>query len=317
MSVDDTEANGGDRALQVLVARRYYLEDAWKVRIATELGLSRFKVARVLEQAKLSGVVTITIDTDGMQNFALAGRLRDHLGIDDVTVVDANGDAEAVRRQVGEAAAQRLGATLTAGETLGLAWGRTLTAMSAALPPLPEIDVVQLTGAIGGDINDSPVEIVRRVALRSGGTARPIFAPLIVENAATADALSRQPDVAAALQLFDTVTTAVVSVGSWNPADSQLPRAVGGTDSRALLRDGVRADVAALLLSERGELVSPEFQARCVSISYGKLRAVPRIIAVAGGIQKARAVISVVRAGLCTELITDRALAEAVLELPS
>lgn len=316
MSEIDQDAAAGDRALQVLVARRYYLDDASKVQIGTELGLSRFKVARLLEQAKLSGVVTITIDTGGMQNSALASRLRDHLGIDDVTVIDASGDADVVRRQVGEAAAQLLGATLTAGETLGLAWGRTLTAMSAALPPLPEIDVVQLTGTIGGDIDDSPVEIIRRVALRAGGTARPIFAPLVVENATTAAALRRQPDVAAAMQLFDTVTTAVVSIGSWDPQDSQMPRAAGEKESRKLLRDGVRADVAALLLSERGEVVSPEFQARCVSISQDQMKAIPRIIAVAGGVQKAPAVAAVVRAGLCTELVTDRALAEAVLELP-
>lgn len=317
MSESDDEASVDDRALQVLVARRYYVDDASKVQIGTELGISRFKVARLLEQAKQSGVVTIRVDENGTLNSALAERMCDHLGINSVTVINVSGDAGVVRRQVGEAAAQLLGATLTAGETLGLAWGRTLTAMSAALPPLPEIDVVQLTGAIGGDIDDSPVEIVRRVALRSGGTARPIFAPLVVDNDTIAQALRRQPGVAPALELFDTVTTAVVSVGSWDPLDSQLPSAVGEGEALKLLQDGVRADVAALLLSERGELVSPEFQNRCVSISHEQMKAVPRIIAVAGGPHKARAVAAVVRAGLCTELVTDRALAEAVLALPN
>ena len=262
-------------------------------------------------------MVTINIDANGLMNPEMANRLRDHLGLDRVTVVETSGDADAVRRHVGEAAAHVLGTTLQPGEVLGLAWGRTLSAMSAALPPLPRMDVVQLTGAIGANINDSPVEIIRRAALRSGGTARPIFAPLVVQDATTAEALRRHPNVAAAMQLFDTVTTAVVSVGSWDPPDSQLLRTIGEKESATLRDAGVRAEVASLLVSDDGRLVSPEFQARCLTVTLEQMHAIPRVIAAAGGAQKARAVAAIVRAGLCTELVADRALAEAALALPA
>lgn len=317
--MSEAEGRGGgadDRGLMVLAARRYYVDDVSKVQIAEELGVSRFKVARLLEHAKATGVVTITIHADGLQDPALAARVQDHLGLASVTVVETSGDADAVRHQVGEAAAHVLGATLREGEVLGLAWGRTLTAMSAALPPLPRVDVVQLTGAIGTDLDESPVEIVRRVALRSGGTARPIFAPLVVDDARTADALRRQPDVAAALRMFDSVTTAVVSVGSWEPPDSQLLKTISDAERSALLASGVRAEVASLLVSDSGDLVAPHFQDRCVTIEFAQMRAIPRIVAAAGGAQKAQAVAAIVRAGLCTELVTDRALAEALLALP-
>ncbi|MBO9569227.1 MULTISPECIES: sugar-binding transcriptional regulator [Cellulomonas] len=318
--MSDTDVRGAtvdDRALMVLAARRYYVDDASKVQIADELGVSRFKVARLLEQARATGVVTITIHADGLQHPALAARVRDHLGLTDVTVVEAGDDPDAVRRHVGEAAAEILGSTLRAGEVLGLAWGRTLTAMSAAMPPLPRVDVVQLTGAIGTDLDESPVEVVRRVALRSGGTARPLFAPLVVDDPRTAQALRRQPDVAAALRMYDDVTTAVVSVGSWAPPDSQLLRTIGDDERDALLAAGVRAEVASLLVSDDGHLVAPHFQDRCLTIGFEQMRAIPRIVAAAGGAQKALAVAAIVRAGLCTELVTDRALAEALLELPS
>lgn len=318
--MSDTDVRGGsvdDRALMVLAARRYYVDDASKVQIADELGVSRFKVARLLEQARATGVVTITIQADGLHHPDLAARVRDHLGLREVTVVEAGDDADAVRRHVGEAAADLLGRTLRAGEVLGLAWGRTLTAMSAAMPPLPRVDVVQLTGAIGTDLDESPVEVVRRVALRSGGTARPLFAPLVVDDPRTAAALRRQPDVAAALRMYDDVTTAVVSVGSWEPPDSQLLRTIGDDERRALLDAGVRAEVASLLVSDEGTLVAPHFQDRCLTIGVEQMRAIPRVVAAAGGAQKARAVAAIVRAGLCTELVTDRALAEALLDLPS
>ena len=44
------------------VARRYYVDSASKVEIAEELAISRFKVARMLEQALATGIVTITVD---------------------------------------------------------------------------------------------------------------------------------------------------------------------------------------------------------------------------------------------------------------
>ena len=50
------------RRLLLAAARRFYLEDRSKVEIAEELGISRFKVARLLEQARETGVVTITLN---------------------------------------------------------------------------------------------------------------------------------------------------------------------------------------------------------------------------------------------------------------
>ena len=81
----------------VLAARRYYIDDVSKVQIADELGLSRFKVARLLEQARQTGVVTIAIQADGLHDPALSARLCEHLGLDKVTVIETSGDADAVR----------------------------------------------------------------------------------------------------------------------------------------------------------------------------------------------------------------------------
>lgn len=317
MSTESPVAAPGEWEQMVRAARRYYRDDASKVQIGEELGVSRFKVARLLEQARELGVVTITIHDSGLHLPGLSTAVAGHLGLDRVVVIESSGSDADVRRQVGQAAADQLGSILREGEVLGLAWGRTLTAMSAAMPPLPRLDVVQLTGALGTELADSPVEVVRRVALQSGGTARPIFAPLVVDDPATADALRRQPDVAAALAMFDSLSTAVVSVGSWDPPESQLLRTVGPAEQRDLLDRGVVAEVASILVSDEGEPVAPEFQSRCLTIDVEQMRRVPRVVAAAGGARKARALAAVVRAGLVTELVCDRALAEAVLALPA
>ncbi len=186
--------------------------------------------------------------------------------------------------------------------------------MTERLTALPPVTVVQLPGAVGSDLSDSPVEVIRRVSLRSGGDAHAIFAPLVVEDAATAATLRRQPDIARALSLFDRVDVAVVAIGSWDPPISQL-REVLGRDERDDPTHGVRAEIAGILLTAEGDLV-PDFAERCLSISARQLARVPQVIAVAAEHEKAAAVHAVTRSGLVSALVTEQRCAEALLELP-
>src|ERR1044072_5054349 len=67
--------------LTASVARRYYLDGRSKVEIAEEFALSRFKVARILEDARQIGVVRIEIGVPGTIDVELSERLMDALGL--------------------------------------------------------------------------------------------------------------------------------------------------------------------------------------------------------------------------------------------
>ncbi|MDZ4044493.1 MAG: sugar-binding domain-containing protein [Rhodoglobus sp.] len=306
-----------ERSALVAVARRFYLEDRSKVEIADEFGYSRFKVARMLEQARALGVVTITLHDQGTVIPELAHRLVTELGLREAVVVESDGSEAVARQHVAAAAADLLSQTLRDGEILGISWGRTLSAMTETLPSLPSVSVVQLTGTVGSNFEQSPVEIVRKVALNSGGSAHPIFAPMVVDNAATAAALRQQPDVAQAMRMFDDVTTAVLALGSWDPVESQLAEAVPDAQRRELLERGVVAEVAATLIARDGSLVAPDFADQCLAVTADQLRTIPRVLLVAAGDRKATAARAVVRAGLLTGIVTDRVLAEALLADPA
>src|SRR5436305_13217299 len=54
-----------DVVLAARVARQFYLEGASKVDIADQLGISRFRVARLLDSAREAGMVRIEIGLPG------------------------------------------------------------------------------------------------------------------------------------------------------------------------------------------------------------------------------------------------------------
>jgi DNA-binding transcriptional regulator LsrR (DeoR family) len=313
MSADGL-ALGDDRGLIAAVARAYYLDDLSRVEIAKAFDISRFKVTRLLTRARDEGVVSIAINDEGLPDPVLGRRLKDALSLENCHVVRSHGDDDRVRQQIGAAAATLLSTTLSTDEVLGVTWGRTLTATTSRLEHLPRLSIVQLTGFIAGDIDSSPIEVARQASSQSGGNVYPIFAPLIVQDRETAVGLRNHPDIRSAMDLFPSVSTALLSVGAWNPPDTQVRDVLPLEDLANAIAGGCVADIAGILIREDGTPVYPEFQERCINISYEQLRNVPRVIAVAGGASKGEAIRAVARAGLITELVTDHALALAILE---
>ena len=112
MATSGTDSGTGPASLVLMasVARRFYVDEVSKSDIAEEFSLSRFKVARLLEQARSSGLVRIEIDVAGGLDVELSGRLQRAYGLQHAIVVDtAAEDGPARRGRRGERRHQRLG----------------------------------------------------------------------------------------------------------------------------------------------------------------------------------------------------------------
>jgi DNA-binding transcriptional regulator LsrR (DeoR family) len=302
--------------LTASVARRYYLDGRSKVEIAEEFGMSRFKVARLLDTARTSGLVQIQIRHDGEIDVELSARLRDRFGLQHSIVVETpDDDVRALREHVGRAAAQLLAEIITPRDVLGLAWARSVSAMARVLPRLPGTPVVQLTGALSlPDGPDTSVDAVRDVATASGGVAHCFYAPLTVADAATARALRSQPEVARAFGQLPLVTKAVAGVGLWEAGQSTLYDASSEQDRTALRELGVCADISGVLVDADGRPVPTELADRMIAISAEEMRAIPEVVVIPYGIRKAPAVRAALRSGLVDGIVTHTSLARAVLD---
>lgn len=304
--------------LTATAARRYYFDGASKSEIAAELAVSRFKVARMLDDARASGLVRIEFDYSGELDLDLSQRLRAAHDLTYCVVVDCpEHDEELLRAALGRAAASLLAEIVGPEDTLGLVWARSLLAMRTSLTQLAPCTVVQLTGSLSRpDADESSVELVRDVAAVSGGPAHVFYAPMIVPDAATARVMRTQPEVARALGMAPEVTKAVVGVGAWQAGLSTVADALTEAERQEIYALGVRAEVGGIQLDADGVTVTTRLTERLIGIDAARLRAVRDVIALVYGPAKADAVRATLRGGLVTSVVTHGSMARALLDPP-
>lgn len=295
------------------VARRFYLDGFTQVAIAEELGISRFAVAKTLEAAKEHGVVRITVNRPVTARAnELADELVGRFGLRDAVVIAATSDSQpAVHAALGPAAAELLTGLVTATDVIGLTSGRTIAAMVAQLTRLPPCAAVQMTG-LGGAVTETSAELVRQLSVLSGGVAFPMYVPLVVSDAQAAQALLRQDSVRTAYAKFAEISKAFVAVGAWQPTESQLAMQLGQGDREHLAQAGAVAEVCGSFFNTAGKVIT-QLADRVIAISAAELRAIPEVIAVAGGSAKVGAITAVLRSGILSTLVTDAQTAQRVL----
>ena len=316
MDHPEVAAGPAQLVLTATVARRYYVDGRSKVEIADELAISRFKVARLLEQALASGLVRIEIGHPGSIDTELSSRLRDHLDLHTAIVVKTDEtDPAALRRLLGEAAGELLTETVGRDDVLGFAWARAVASTVPHLGRMAPAPVVQLTGSLHrDDLSATSTEIVRDVARLTGGRVTFYYAPFLLPDVETAQTLRRQPEIARAVAQFGSVSQAVVGLGGWGAGESTIYDAMTTADRRILTRSGAVADVSGVFVDAGGEVVGGEQTARMICMNAAQLRRVQEVLAIPYGLEKAPAVRAAVRSGLVSSLVTHDAMARVLLE---
>ena len=307
---------GPDELVQIgYVADRHYRGGRSRVELADELGISRFKVARMLDKALDLGIVRIEICLPDSIDTRLSNDLKRTFGLKRAIVVHApSQEPVAVQDALGRVAAQLLPEIVKEGDLIGIASGRTLLASTKYLTPLPHADLVSLCGISNPNAEYSS-QVVRLIADATGGEVTPIYAPFILPDPKTAAALREEPRIKAAFDLFDKVTLGLVVIGSWRPPDSQFHDLAASYGLAAdLLSRGAVGEVCSTVLDREGHTVRG-LEDHTLSILDDQLRRIPEVVAVAGGWRKTDAVLAALRAGLVTSLVTDVELARRIISL--
>ena len=335
-------------------ASMYYVQGETMEVIAHHLRVSRSTVSRLLARARQEGVVRVTLVQPGGAG-SLEGRMTQAFGVRTHIVPVREGTTEIHRlQQVASVAAAHMVDLIEAlaeqagnggpqvqdpagsggegpvqgrgsgGVVVGVAWGTTMSEVSAALPSrsVPGLTVVQLNGA-SDPVREGPSagEVLSRMRLSLGARTISFPVPAFFDHVATREAMWSERSVKRVLAVTRRASLAVFGVGALDALNGALPSQVyeGGhltaRDQAVLRRQNVVGDVCTVLLRSDGSWRDVTLNARATGPTPAQLSRIPRRLCVAAGTGKARALLAALRARTATDLVVDDATARAVLEL--
>ena len=335
-------------------ASMYYVQGETMEVIAHHLRVSRSTVSRLLARARQEGVVRVTLVQPGGAG-SLEGRMTQAFGVRTHIVPVREGTTEIHRlQQVASVAAAHMVDLIEAlaeqasnggpqaqdpagsggegsvqgrgsgGVVVGVAWGTTMSEVSAALPSrsVPGLTVVQLNGA-SDPVREGPSagEVLSCMRLSLGARTISFPVPAFFDHVATREAMWSERSVKRVLAVTRRASLAVFGVGALDALNGALPSQVyeGGhltaRDQAVLRRQNVVGDVCTVLLRSDGSWRDVTLNARATGPTPAQLSRIPRRLCVAAGTGKARALLAALRARTATDLIVDDATARAVLEL--
>ncbi|MEO7587554.1 MAG: sugar-binding domain-containing protein [Arachnia sp.] len=307
--------------LLLRVARLYHVQSETMDAIAHQLGVSRSTVSRLLKEARDRGLVRVSI-VDPERPMSRLAELFDRYFHVNAHLVHVRTGASSVFRldQVARVAARLIDETVHDGDTVGVAWGTTTSAIAVQLRPrdLAGVTVVGLNGGANHRTTGLPYvgSILQRFAAAFRGEEQLFTLPAFFDDPNTRAAMWRERSTQHVLEVRSSSRVAVFGVGGLgSELQSHVYSAnyLDEADLAELTRSNVVGDVCTVMLREDGSWRDVPFNERATGITPAELRSIPRRICVVSGESKAAPVLGALRAGVMTDLVVDDETARAVL----
>jgi DNA-binding transcriptional regulator LsrR (DeoR family) len=325
-----TDRDQGDNDVMVRAAWLYYVAEKTQSEVATILGVSRVKAARLIADARTAGIVTIDIDHRLSLLSELEERIRQKFGLqfcyvtppldsgrEDEESQDPN-DAIA-RRGVGMVAARILRSMLAQNQTeemvIGLAWGRTISAMADALLPVnaPKAQFVSLLGSLTRSASANPFDVVQKIASKTGGQAKYLPVPFIADSEDDREVFIQQRVVQDIIRTAMRARACFLSVGECD-ASSFLSRYgyMSSEDLPTLSELGAVGDTLGLFFDANGNYIDTQLCRRTLAINLADLSH-SDIILLSAGKAKVNATRAILKARFINGLIIDAESAKKLM----
>ena len=294
----------------------YYADQLTQNEIAQRLGVSRATIVNHLAAARDRGIVTISISPEAGARTRIARGLMEKYGLKGAFVFPIGADA-ALADRLGEAGARVLADLLTDGDTIGVAWGRTVLAAAGKIAlarPLSNLTVVQVSGSSTGERDFSAELCTSLLAQRIQARCVNLLAPAVLTTRELRAALLAEPILQRQMEMVHSTQHILFGVGDIGPRATVR---VAGICTEAEIEDyiarGAEAVIIGRFIDRSGRAVGGDHDARMVGISLEDLKRVGNRICLGGGAAKLPAIRATLGAGYATHFVTDIATGEALL----
>jgi len=321
--VNRTESN---IELLLKVAVYYYNENMTQQEIAGKLGITRQSVSKYLDMAKEQGIVEIKVknplpETAVLEDELVAGFAGSRL--ERVVVVPGNfSEYELIRRVIAQRACDYLEELLCVGNfrRIGLSWGRTVRDMVTQLPQICTEGRAEVVPLLGSTDNSIPYfminDMAREFACKINGVTRQIFLPLDAECSEDYQHYTTTRQYRSLMDLWMHLDLAIVGIGA-NPLRTLSQRSHYPRESEIVESIEHRSpvgDICTRYYDIKGNILTSKSDF-LISIRPEILTDIPRVIALAGGMDKIQSLAGAIRSGMITDIITDETTAKSLLAL--
>jgi deoxyribonucleoside regulator len=314
---------GAETRLMLRAAQLYYRLNLTQDQVGERLGVSRFKVGRLLDRALREQAVRIEIVHPAAGLVALEDALVARFGLRSAVVVDVPpaasiGDQELLARErVAGAAATALTELHPTG-AIGVSWGRTMLEVAARLRPgwTGASEIVQLNGAASRSaLPTRASEVVEQFARTTGAAIAMMAAPAIVGSAELREAIEGDPSVGRTLSAARDARTAVFGMGVMGPHGAHVVSgSLDDSDVAALTAAGAVGDILGRFLAADGSIALPAVDARTIGLPLDALCEKELSVGVAPSPGRGPIALAALRTGCVNVFVTDEATATWVLD---
>ncbi len=302
-----------DRAFLGKLAWLYYIDGLTQKQIAEQVGLSRLKVVRLLQQARADGIVEIHIAADLRINTGLARALEEHFDLQEAIVTGVDDEGASIAR----AGARFLERKLEDDQKLGIGMGRTVASLLpyVSTKKFDNLKLRTLAGAYEEPSRETNAyDISWRLADQLGAVVEPLHSPLIVATPATRDALLEDRLLRSVLESLGTCDLALIGLGALDHESPLIRLGYCTTDQIDELKEkGAVGEILGRFYDIDGHVIQTEFDKRTIGISLSELCRIPVVIALAYGELKTHPILGALNSGCINVLITDSDTAKRVL----
>lgn len=297
----------------------YHVEGLTQNDIATQLGINRVMVVRLLADAKRRNEVRVTISSQLSELIALERAVETRYNIARVVLAPfADPDGDPVKL-IAAAAGTFISSLMKPGMTVGVGWGQTLynTLPFTAGGTLEDFRVVSLLGGIAAARRFNPAEFAWQFAELFQGEGFLIPAPAVVDSPETKHALLERCGLSAIFEMANRLDVALLSVGGISTLTTSYRTGyISEAERRSLIEAGAVGDVLYNFINAEGEIVRHEVNERVISAPLSRLRRTPERVLISGGRDKRVAIKAAISTLSPTTLITDEQTALSLLDKP-
>ncbi len=301
------------------MADLYYNQGKTQSEIAKHFETNRFRVAKLLQDARNEQIVEIHINYSNERNSVLETELKKKLSLQKAIVVNSQYTTYVDSlTQMGKVGAAYLAKVLKSGDVAGVTWGKTVYSVISQLPTVVgnPVKVVQLTG--NSRMKNPAVdtrELVRQVAAAFYGEYYYLDMPIYVQDEAVRQGLCTEPLIRETLDRskdMDLIISGIGGTSSLPLRNPELRPYLTKKDEEAA--ETCLGSLYGFVLDEKGQVADIDLNRKLVSAPLTDIMKTPHRLVVACGRHKTEILKKTARNGLYNELLTDSETAIHLLE---